>query len=397
MQAAAALSPPVTPVLEVRTPRYPAVALYIVYREYVNRHPGLSELSPDDPEYMRYVERRMRELYPERGYAGMMRDAVAESKRNQAVWAQYERDLRTYRLLSGSAPDGGVLMSTGTCTTTTVDPYDGADPSWTGEEEFAVPPDEQIPTIEAEIDSLQLEGTEIDEIYYFESLSRGTYMPSDGGGGGGGGGGETGPTAPVEIEGFDGMTNDELIRAAAAGITPYSGGGTIQVVPILIEGALAIMGLAGWKYYRVKQAASRAIRISGEFYPQLNEADTRRDAHRHILVNVMLRRFVGSFTAKQIMDNHESGQSGGATVMDLHNNDIGRSYRYHSFRGHWFWDRWDWKEWARKVRSYIDNESQNAEYIPEWKNVPLPTTEQAWAREACVADERYIYFSVSPP
>lgn len=76
--------------------------------------------------------------------------------------------------------------------------------------------------------------------------------------------------------------------------------------------------------------------------------------------------------------------------MDLHNNDIGRSHRYHAFRGHWLWDRWDWREWAQKVRSYIDTPA-NAEYIPEWLSSP-PALEEAWAREACVPDAEYIYF-----
>lgn len=81
--------------------------------------------------------------------------------------------------------------------------------------------------------------------------------------------------------------------------------------------------------------------------------------------------------------------------MDLHNNDIGRSHRYNSFRGHWFWDRWDTSEWAIRVRDYINNESTNGEYIVEWYWAPL-TTEQAQEREACVPDERYIFFSRDP-
>ncbi len=58
------------------------------------------------------------------------------------------------------------------------------------------------------------------------------------------------------------------------------------------------------------------------------------------------------------------------------------------------WDRWDTSEWAVRVRDYINNESANAEYIPEWFEASPPlSTEQAWDREACVADEKYIFFS----
>ncbi|HEY0037634.1 MAG TPA: hypothetical protein VGB66_13145 [Longimicrobium sp.] len=77
-------------------------------------------------------------------------------------------------------------------------------------------------------------------------------------------------------------------------------------------------------------------------------------------------------------------------MMDLHNNDIGRTHRYEQFRNHWFHDRWDWKEWATRVRDYINYPAGNGVYIPEWKT--SPTTEQAWQREASVPDARYIYF-----
>jgi hypothetical protein len=78
-------------------------------------------------------------------------------------------------------------------------------------------------------------------------------------------------------------------------------------------------------------------------------------------------------------------------MMDLHNNDIGRSIKYENFRGHWLWDRWDWKEWAEKVRNYI-NYAPNAEYIPEWQDQQNLTLQAAQAREQLVPDAKYIYF-----
>lgn len=151
--------------------------------------------------------------------------------------------------------------------------------------------------------------------------------------------------------------------------------------------------MIGWKAYRVWQSVKRARQKSEEFYPHLAYDDTRRDAHRHILWNMMLRRWVGRFWANEIGDFHERNGIGRSHVMDLHNNDIGRSHRYHSFRGHYFWDRWDWGEWDRKVRDYVNN-SANAEYIPEWFTTE-PTTAEAWAREDCVPEEKYIYFSAA--
>ena len=377
-------SPPRPPVLEARAPLYPPLAIYIVYREYVHLHPNLTTLSPDDRQYQHYMEKRLRELYPDQGYAGMMRDALAEARRNRQAVEQYMRDLRDYEQNSlGMDMFSSTTMST--CGSTYVDPNAGADASWTGQDEFAVPPDEQLPTIQMEIDSLQLVGPEVDDIYYYESLAKGTYS---GGGGGGGGTGE-----PVLIESVDGEpTRDNLIRAAAAGYKP--GEMTAQTNPVLI-GSIALGVVAAWKTYRVVQAEARAHQKSTALFPNVDPQDTRRDAHRHIYVNMMLRRYVGATAGKIIMDRYEdqNGSFGPARVMDLHNNDIGRSHRYNAFRGHWLWDRWDWNEWALKVRNYINDEPANGEYIHEWSTDPRPTLEQAWAREACVADARYIYFS----
>ncbi len=377
---------PVTPIIQSRTHVYPAVAVYIVYREWVNRNPGLTTLNVDDLHYQRYVEKRMRELYPDRGYAGMMRDAVAEVRQNQEAWQQYERELREYERQMGSysALSGYAIVNT--CSTGYVDPYAGQDASWAGEEEFAVPPDSQLPTIQMEVDSLMLVGQQVDDIYYYESLAKGTYSGGSGGGGGGGGG------EPINMTGTG--STDDLIRAAALGYTPSSGELGVQS---LTAGAISVgAGLVGWKAYRALTAHNLAREKSTAFFPNLVEGDTKRDAHRHIYWSMMLRRWVGKFLAKSVTDWYEghTNSTGAPRVMDLHNNDIGRTHRYNSFRGHWFWDRWDTSEWAVRVRDYINNESTNAAYIPEWFQASPPlTTEQAWAREACVADEKYIFFS----
>lgn len=165
----------------------------------------------------------------------------------------------------------------------------------------------------------------------------------------------------------------------------------IQVDPVLI-GAISLGVVGAWKGFRVQQATDRAIAKLDAYYPTLAYADTKRDAHRHIYLSMMLRRYVGSTAAKIITDRHENSSSGPTRVMDLHNNDIGRSHRYNSFRGHWLWDRWDHNEWAAKVRNYVDNESTNGEFITEWELDESISTEAAWARRACVPVAIYIFF-----
>ena len=375
---------PTTPVFESRTPLYPAIAVYIVYREWVNRNPGMTTLDVDDPHYQRYVEKRLRELYPNRGYAGMMREAVAEDRRNRVVWLQHEREVREYTLLVGALSLLGDISAASSCGGGYVDPHVGQDPSWSGQEEFAVPPDHELPTIQMEIDSLQLTGTQIDDIYYYESIANGTYS-----GGGGGGGG----TNPIHMYGA-GMTTDELIRAAAMGYTPSSGeiGAQSLTAGVLVVG----LGLMGWKAYRAATAHNMARQKSSALYPNLELGDTKRDAHRHIYWSMMLRRWVGAGISKSVTDWYENytNSEGPARVMDLHNNDIGRTHRYNSFRGHWLWARWDTDEWAIRIRDYVSNESVNGEFIAEWERPEAPiTTLQAWAREACVSDDKYIFFS----
>ena len=376
-------APPRTPALEVSTPRFPAAAVYIVYREYIHRNPGLTSLSPEDPAYQRYMERRMRELYPTRGYSGMMRDAVAEAQRNRQAWMTYEREVREYERRSASS--GGNINGAAValqCTSEAVDPSAGADPSWTGNDEFQLPPDDHIPTIQMEIDTLGLRGTEIDQIYYFESLATGTYA-----GGGGGVGGD-----PIHMHGFPAGTNlDDLIRAAGEGRTPFSGEVEAQVFPVLIAWVGVNLGIIGWKANRMLWAVDRAREKSQQFYPTMGEIDTQRDAHRHIYWNVLMRRYVGPFYAKQGADWHERNSTGAARVMDLHNNEIGRSHRYRWFRGHWLADKWKPDVWAERVRNFVDHVGVNGEYIPEWATAD-PTTAEAEARAACVPSTKYIYF-----
>lgn len=45
----------------------------------------------------------------------------------------------------------------------------------------------------------------------------------------------------------------------------------------------------------------------------------------------MLRRYLGKTVTTAVTDDHESDSFGAAHVMDLHNNDIGRTHRYEQF------------------------------------------------------------------
>jgi hypothetical protein len=395
-QQTASMSPrPEAPKLIVQTPQYPAAVIYILYREYLHKNPGLVTLSPDDPKYQRYLERRLHQLYPGRGYNGMTRDAAEEQKRHRLAWAEYQKQLRAWRNSIGilvcdgqtdidpetgvdcfpPADDGG---------TTATDPT--VDSSWDGSEEHLVPSDETIPTLQMEIDTLQMSSIEVTEINYQESLATGSFF-------------ELRDEVIVTSTGAR-ATIDDLIRAAGDGWTPPNSVTqgrnstiTIQVDPVTISAIVVSVAVIGWKAWRVRQAADRARQKSEEYYPNQQYSSTQRDAHRHIFFNMQSRRYIGGYLTKQISDNHENNGNNAPAdwAMDLHNNDIGRDHKYKNFRGHWLWDRWDWQEWAEKVRNYI-NYSPNAEYLSEWQTNPPTTRNEASSRTAMVPDAKYIYY-----
>jgi hypothetical protein len=358
--------------------------IYILYREYLHKHPGLTRLSPEDERYQQYLERRLRQLYPTKGYSGMVRDAVEEMKQNRLAWRDYEQKQDAW--IQSIAPfcNDGYDPSTGEpCTTTDTSDRTG-DSSWDGQEEHAVPPDEMIPTLQMEIDTLQMTQPEIDHLYYQESLATGTFFSR---------------TDEVIVTSTgEKATLDDLIRAAGEGwvppgTAPAQGEVVVQVNPTVIAAVVVTASVIGWKGYRVVQAGQRAREKSLEYFGALDYNSTKRDAMRHIFWNMQMRRHVGSFLAKLVADFHEDqgNNSPADKSMDYHNNDIGREVKYRNFRGHWLWDRWDWKEWAVKVRDYV-RYAPNGEYIPEWDSNPPQTFYDAQAREVAVPEGKYIYF-----
>ena len=381
-QAAATSGQAVTPPprLVSRTPHYPAVAVYIVYREYVNQHPGLTRLSQDDPEYQRYMEKRLRELYPQRGYAGMMREAVAEMREYRRQWKDYEQARRAQ--VGGISPQMCEIHMTSISTAEYCEPTGGGgggggsypppqpeyydDGSWSGHTEF-VPDETQVPTITQEVDSLQASAYEHDQLLYYESLALG----NDGG---------------YELQGADRtLSRDDLIRMAAA--NPAPGEVSIQLWGPTVNIPL---GVVGFFAVRVLFSKWRAESASATYYSSIGAGDTRRDAFRHIYVNVMLRRYITAPLAKAVMDINEWGNANwGARIMDVHNNHLGVEVKYEHFRGHWLWDRWSYGVWGGRVRNYV-NDSRNAAFLPALAN----TYDEAEAKaiRATVPSYIYIYF-----
>ena len=151
------------------------------------------------------------------------------------------------------------------------------------------------------------------------------------------------------------------------------------------------LGVAAFFGPRILFSKLRAESASASYCPGLDPGDTRRDAFRHVYVNVMLRRYCSGPIAKIVMDVNEWGNGvWGARMMDYHNNTLGRETRYEHFRGHWFWDRWSWGVWGHKVRRYIDD-PQNGSFLPALQSGTL-TEQEAKAITDPVPSHLYIFF-----
>jgi hypothetical protein len=363
-----------TPRFESRAPAYPAVAVYIVFREYAHQNPGLSRVDSEDREYQRYMEKRLRELYPARGYSGMMQDATADLRAHHRRWSAYEKgrgaqvgtqSCEEFQMTSvGTQCTGGGEGGTGYPPPSPIYYDDG---SWSGQQEFEVD-HAAILSVQQEADSLAVTPEEYDRLVYYESLALG----NDGG---------------YTLTGTNGLTRDDLIRQAAEGampgeLTATADWGTVIAIPL---GLGAVCGIrAVFAYFRAKSA-------SGNYYPSLSAGDTKRDAFRHVYASVMLRRYCTAPLAKAITDVNEWGNSAwGARVMDYHNNDLGREAKYEHFRGHWFWDRWSWGVWGHRVRRYIDDPANGA-FLPSLQDQSL-SEQAARSIRQTVPAYMYIYF-----
>jgi hypothetical protein len=359
---------------------------YILYREYLNRNPRVGTLTPDDKHYQQYVERRLRQLYPTRGYDGMVGEAVADARRYHDEWKEHRRQAGAATIAMVPITCAAALEPDPSCTEGGGDGSSGGgasgdpdvDPSWAGNDEHPGYPDGYVPTVQQEIDSLVAEPEEVDLIRYYESLADGSYAAA----------------APLSGTGGRQPTIDDLIRAAGDGAAP---GETVaaQTMASGLAAATVALGLPGYFYWRIEQSEGRARARQALYYPTLYPQDTRADAFRHTYVNVLLRRYCTAPVAHMVMDwweSHSPNTAGGAT-MDFHNNDLGREVKYRHFRGHWLWDRWDWKEWSRRVRDYV-NDPAKGEYIPAWSGFPGPSASVVAPRAQQVPAWKYIFISV---
>jgi hypothetical protein len=78
---------------------------------------------------------------------------------------------------------------------------------------------------------------------------------------------------------------------------------------------------------RALQARDEAFARTAELYPDVGHHNNEADAFRHAFWNYRMSQLMGAGEAKKFGDAHErdSGNAQGETLMDLYNNDVGRS------------------------------------------------------------------------
>ncbi len=139
---------------------------------------------------------------------------------------------------------------------------------------------------------------------------------------------------------------------------------------------LIISGGGSYILYRIMQSKARAEYFSKYFYPEKTKYGMQGDAFRHIFVNVMLKRYTSETLSWLIMDIYWEKIGNNAPcdlLMDLHNNNVGRSTQYKNFRGN---SLYDWMQWADNIKKFINDTTKNSVYKNWNQNMPLFFIEQ---------------------
>lgn len=143
-----------------------------------------------------------------------------------------------------------------------------------------------------------------------------------------------------------------------------------------------------YAYYRAMLCAQRASNKANEYYNGQTGPGQIGDAYRHVAMNFLLRYYLGEAMAFLIMDVYYEGYYNPDpypcdTHMDLHNNAVGRHYKYNSF---FVGDTW--LNWLASIKDYINN-SDNAAY-KNWSNSTSWLV--AYVGRLFTSGNKYIYY-----
>jgi hypothetical protein len=125
-----------------------------------------------------------------------------------------------------------------------------------------------------------------------------------------------------------------------------------------------------WAAFRVYQSGERAKSQEKLHYNNINGVDTEGDAYRHIVWNMLMRRYVGNVIAWTTSGVNEicGNNSCSSRQMDFHNNYIGRVTKYELFRDRNNTGNWAWETWCNNAYTWVSNSNNNVDKSLVWRN-----------------------------
>lgn len=323
------LSAPSEPQFSANLPKFPAVALHIIEREYAlksnNPKGRTAGLTLDQ-----YLEQRLLELFPDQAYVGMMEEMRATIEILTEEYNQY--------LIERAAYEAAI----------------GAD---------TVEADEYVPftTLENEI---ALTDMTQDEIELFQELE--SYASTD---------------EPMDIEAMQSLLENPNERLS---------GGYITNTQILFVAGYAAWRILQSKNRAEQKAAEYfpGLTDAGEKGDAFRHIFVSMHLKRYI-TEPGAWAVMGGVEARRDLDGTNVPRD---RTMDLHNNKIGRNTKYDSFRDKWLKYLNNWEHWSKNVRDYVNNSSNGVDMPWADNEIPPTSNSAAENQEKNVSDKIYIFY-----
>ena len=296
---------------------YPAQALYVIGREYEELADSTSAKSnsahgqkiiTQNLSLSQYMEMRLLELYPQKAFQGIMADF----------------DLGK---LSRHLPGNNQNVTFGATELASISPSLGmaqAEPFY------------QFVSLEDEVNFLNMSPRELDKYLTLNKLA--------------------------SNEKFATLADFEKIKDSIPPDIPDNDKIFMTEENIYLSYLLFATG-GGYLVYRVLVSKERAMSKAQYYYGSATDCGQPGDAYKHLLVNVLLRRYLSESAARLVMDDFWENYEINCPCdrqMDLHNNHVGRNTQYNHFRGDFWKDRYDWEKWSVNIHNFVENKPNNA-------------------------------------
>ncbi|MDD3078582.1 MAG: hypothetical protein PHH37_05710 [Paludibacter sp.] len=335
---------PIPPTFISKLPCFNSDALYVVGREYETLKDGTSQksskfrvkgkvVSADSLTLFEYIEMRLIELYPDKAYVGMSKDIEDEGTFAMQMYNDYLAQRKVWEESQGIY-----------------------------QEEHEI---EEITSTEKLIEVMNPSTEELELIQSLDSLATGaTYATTN------------------DFENILKVKGSSDIRKSSQSI--------VGVVLISV-GVIAAIGVT--EYLVAKMCERRTYNKLYEFYGTRSPlGGSKEDAFKHTCVSMLLCSYLTQPSAWLIMDVYYENANPNKPCdkyMDLHNNSVGRHWKFWSFRGSYFGDMFKWEKWTKRVYNYIENSDNGIKM--DWNVDTVESTVKS--DESDANNYKYIYWN----